>query len=140
MTGHGRGTALYISKSYAANKKNLSKKCCKRFRAKMSKQEERLTLIVNVQHTNKAPRLVAKAALNSMIDYEDTFFSSKQTIRAIRMHIAIKLPYYDYENCKWNDKTTAFLNGSLMRTQYGATEGYVRTKFPNGVCKLQRAI
>ncbi|GJT95020.1 putative RNA-directed DNA polymerase [Tanacetum coccineum] len=89
-------------------------------------------------HTYKA-RLVAKGCTQTYgIDYEETF-SPVADIRAIRILIAIAA-YYDYEIWQMDVKT-AFLNGRLDEDIYmEQPEGYVDPKFPNGVCKLQRAI
>ncbi|GJU76778.1 retrotransposon protein, putative, ty1-copia subclass [Tanacetum coccineum] len=60
-------------------------------------------------------------------------------IRAIGFFNAI-VHYYDYEIWQMDVKT-AFLNGRLDEDIYmEQPEGYVDPKFPNGVCKLQRAI
>ncbi|GJY15084.1 putative RNA-directed DNA polymerase [Tanacetum coccineum] len=60
-------------------------------------------------------------------------------IRAIRILIAIAA-YYDYEIWQMDVKT-AFLNGRLDEDIYmEQPEGYVDPNYPNGVCKLQRAI
>ncbi|GJW23583.1 retrotransposon protein, putative, ty1-copia subclass [Tanacetum coccineum] len=57
----------------------------------------------------------------------------------INLLIAIAA-YYDYEIWQMDVKT-AFLNGRLDEDIYmEQPEGYVDPKFPNGVCKLQRAI
>nr|GEU86808.1 retrotransposon protein, putative, Ty1-copia subclass [Tanacetum cinerariifolium] len=85
-------------------------------------------------HTYKA-RLVAQGCTQTFrIDYQETF-SPVADIRAIRILIAIAA-YYDYEIWQMDVKT-AFLNGRLDMEQ---PEGYVDPKYPNGVCKLQRAI
>ncbi|GJS69054.1 putative RNA-directed DNA polymerase [Tanacetum coccineum] len=61
-------------------------------------------------------------------------------IRAIRILIAMSCKLYDYEIWQMDVKT-AFLNGRLDEDIYmEQPEGYVDPKFPNGVCKLQRAI
>ncbi|GJS59240.1 putative reverse transcriptase domain-containing protein [Tanacetum coccineum] len=89
-------------------------------------------------HTYKA-RLVAKGCTQTYgIDYEETF-SPVADIRAIRILIAIAA-YYDYEIWQMDVKT-AFLNGRLDEDIYmEQPEGYVDPNYPNGVCKLQRAI
>ncbi|GKA37803.1 retrotransposon protein, putative, ty1-copia subclass [Tanacetum coccineum] len=89
-------------------------------------------------HTYKA-RLVAKGCTQTYgIDYEETF-SPVADIRAIRILIAIAA-YYDYEIWQMDVKT-AFLNGRLDKDIYmEQPEGYVDPNYPNGVCKLQRAI
>ncbi|GKF22629.1 retrotransposon protein, putative, ty1-copia subclass [Tanacetum coccineum] len=89
-------------------------------------------------HTYKA-RLVAKGHTQTYgIDYEETF-SHVADIRAIRILIAIAA-YYDYEIWQMDVKT-AFLNGRLDEDIYmDQPEGYVDPNYPNGVCKLQRAI
>ena len=89
-------------------------------------------------HTYKA-RLVAKGFTQTYgVDYEETF-SPVADIRAIRILIAIAA-YYDYEIWQMDVKT-AFLNGRLDEDIYmEQPEGYVDPEFPNGVCKLQRAI
>nr|GEW01990.1 B3 domain-containing protein At1g49475-like [Tanacetum cinerariifolium] len=89
-------------------------------------------------HTNKA-RLVAKSCTQIFgIDYQKTF-SPVADIGAIRILIAIAA-YYDYEIWQMDVKT-AFLNGRLDEDIYmEQPEGYVDPKYPNGVCKLQRAI
>nr|GFC80654.1 hypothetical protein [Tanacetum cinerariifolium] len=72
------------------------------------------------------------------IDYEETF-SPVADIRVIRILIAIAT-YYDYKIWKMDVKT-AFLNGRLAEDIYmEQPEGYVDTKYPNRVCKLQRSI
>ncbi|GJW53891.1 retrotransposon protein, putative, ty1-copia subclass [Tanacetum coccineum] len=88
---------------------------------------------------NAKLRLVAKGCTQTYgIDYEETF-SPVADIRAIRILIAIAA-YYDYEIWQMDVKT-AFLNGRLDEDIYmEQPEGYVDPKFPNGVCKLQRAI
>nr|GEZ13297.1 hypothetical protein [Tanacetum cinerariifolium] len=66
-------------------------------------------------------------------------FSPVADIRAIRIIIAIAA-YYDYEIWQMDVKN-AFLNGRLDEDIYmEQPEGYVDPKYPNGVCKLQRAI
>ncbi|GJZ82575.1 retrotransposon protein, putative, ty1-copia subclass [Tanacetum coccineum] len=96
-------------------------------------------LTMDGKYTHYKACLVAKAALKTYgIDYEETF-SPVADIRAIRILIAIAA-YYDYEIWQMDVKT-AFLNGRLDEDIYmEQPEGYVDPKFPNGVCKLQRAI
>nr|GEX47904.1 retrotransposon protein, putative, Ty1-copia subclass [Tanacetum cinerariifolium] len=114
-------------------------------------------------------RLVAKGFTQTYgVDYEETF-SPVANIRAIRIFIAIAayydheiwqmdvktaflndirairiliaiVAYYDYDIWKMDVKT-AFLNGRLDEDIYmEQPEGYVDPKYPNGVCKLQRAM
>ncbi|GJV72055.1 retrotransposon protein, putative, ty1-copia subclass [Tanacetum coccineum] len=75
----------------------------------------------------------------AMIDHDKRDLSPVADNRAIRILIAIAA-YYDYEIWQMDVKT-AFLNGRLDEDIYmEQPEGYVDPKFPNGVCKLQRAI
>ncbi|GJS73680.1 retrotransposon protein, putative, ty1-copia subclass [Tanacetum coccineum] len=85
--------------------------------------------------------LSENAALKTYgIDYEDRGdLSPVADIRAIWITHR-QSAYYDYEIWQMDVKT-AFLNGRLDEDIYmEQPEGYVDPKFPNGVCKLQRAI
>nr|GEV26721.1 hypothetical protein [Tanacetum cinerariifolium] len=72
------------------------------------------------------------------VDYEETF-SPIADIRAIRILIAIAV-YYNYE--LWQmDVKNVFLNGHLSEEVYmEQPEGFVKLKYPNHVCKLNRSI
>ena len=84
-------------------------------------------------------RLVAKFFKQTHgIDYDETF-SLVVLLKFIRILLAIAA-YYDYEIWKMDVKTT-FLNGNLLEDVYMTqSEGFVDPKYPNRVCKLQRAI
>ena len=60
-------------------------------------------------------------------------------LQSIRILLAIAA-YYDYEIWKMDVKT-AFINGNLLEDVYMTKpEGFVDSKYPNRVCKLQRSI
>ncbi|GJW53165.1 retrotransposon protein, putative, ty1-copia subclass [Tanacetum coccineum] len=72
------------------------------------------------------------------VDYGETF-SPVVDIRAIRILLAIAA-FYDYEIWQMYVKTV-FLNGHLSEDVYMVQpKGFVNTKHPNKVCKLQRFI
>ncbi|GJY33997.1 retrotransposon protein, putative, ty1-copia subclass, partial [Tanacetum coccineum] len=72
------------------------------------------------------------------VDYEETF-SPIVDIRAIRILISIAA-FYDYEIWQMDVKT-AFLNVYLYEDIYMVQpEGFVDSKHPRKVCKLQRSI
>ncbi len=89
-------------------------------------------------HTFKA-RLVAKGFTQTQgIDYDETF-SPVAKIKSIRILLAIAA-FYDYEIWQMDVKT-AFLNGKLDEDVYMAQpEGFIHSKYPNKVCKLERSI
>ncbi|TLX65693.1 hypothetical protein E9993_23570, partial [Labilibacter sediminis] len=91
----------------------------------------------NVQ-TYKA-RLVAKGYTQTQgIDYEETF-SPVAKIQSIRILLAIAA-FHDYEIWQMDVKT-AFLNGKLTENVYMVQpEGFIDSKYPNRVCKLERSI
>ena len=84
-------------------------------------------------------RLVAKGFKQTHgIDYDETF-SPVVMLKFIRILLVIAA-YYDYEIWKMDVKT-AFLNGNLIEDVYMTQpEGFVDSKYPNRVCKLQRSI
>ena len=72
------------------------------------------------------------------IDYDETI-SPIVMLKSIRILLAIAA-YYNYEIWKMDVKTT-FLNGNLLEDVYRTQhEGFVDSKYPNRVCKLQRSI
>ena len=89
-------------------------------------------------NTYKA-RLVAKGFKQIHgVDYEETF-SPVAMLKSIRILLAITA-YYDYEIWKMDVKT-AFLNMNLQEDVYMTQpEGFVDSKNPDKVCKLQRSI
>ena len=89
-------------------------------------------------HTFKA-RLVAKGFTQTQgIDYDETF-SPVAKIKSIRILLAIAA-FYDYEIWQMDVKT-AFLNGKLDEDVYMAQpEGFIHSKYPNKVCKIERSI
>src|SRR3954454_8629468 len=91
----------------------------------------------NVQ-TYKA-RLVAKGYTQTQgIDYDETF-SPVAKIQSIRILLAIA-SFHDYEIWQMDVKT-AFLNGKLTENVYMVQpEGFINSKYPNRVCKLERSI
>ncbi|KAI3790231.1 hypothetical protein L2E82_03122 [Cichorium intybus] len=89
-------------------------------------------------HTYKA-RLVAKGFTQTLgVDYDETF-SPVAKIKSIRIMLAIAA-FHDYEIWQMDVKT-AFLNGKLTEDVYmSQPEGFVDTKHPDKVCKLERSI
>jgi len=84
-------------------------------------------------------RLVAKGFTQTPgIDYDETF-SPVAKIKSIRIMLAIAA-FHDYEIWQMDVKT-AFLNGKLAENVYmSQPEGFVDSKLPNGVCKLEKSI
>lgn len=89
-------------------------------------------------HTCKA-RQVAKGFSQTLgIDYDETFLPVAK-IKSIRVMLSISA-FHDYEIWKMDVKT-AFLNGKLAEDVYiSQLEGFVSTKYPNRVCKLEKSI
>jgi len=89
-------------------------------------------------HTYKA-RLVAKGYSQTPgVDYDETF-ALVAKIKSIRVLFAIAA-FHEYEIWKMDFKT-AFLNGKLAEDVYMfQPKGFVSTKYPNKVCKLEKSI
>ncbi|GJY62862.1 zinc finger, CCHC-type containing protein [Tanacetum coccineum] len=86
-------------------------------------------------HIYKA-HLVAKGYTQTyMVDYEE-MFSPVADIRAIRILISIVV-FYDYEIWQMDVKTDGYLDEDIYMVQ---PEGFVDSKHPRKVCKLQRFI
>ena len=89
-------------------------------------------------HIFKA-RLVAKGyTLTQGINYDETF-SIVANIKSIRILLAVAAVHH-YEIWQMDVKAD-FLNGKLDEDVYMVQpEGFVHTKYPNKVCKLERSI